>query len=283
MRRPALLLVSAALVAVAIVVPAAAAPAQVAPTVSPAVVLPGPTTGNHFVTNLHGEVQAPRSVGFTIFDTGASVEQIAALPQGIRALVWLGQKCPTPADAAFRATVQRLATNPKVFGYYLSDEPHVADCPGGATALASRASFVRAASAGTQVSFIVLSRVEDYVAFRPTVSRVSLVGLDPYPCSVAHPTCAPSLIDEKVNAAVASFARSRIVPVYQAFGQSATASPYYNLPTTAQMSTMLARWTALVPSPAMDYTYGWGHQGSSNPTLIDSAALQGVLRSYFAS
>jgi len=268
-------------VALATLVPDVAASAPPSPRPTPAVHVRAPTTQNHYVSNLHGDVEAPRAVGFNVFDTGTSAEQLAALPQGVRALVWVGQKCPTPADAAFRATVQRLSTSTKVFGYYLSDEPHIADCPGGAKALAGRASFVRAASRDTQASFIVLSRVEDYVAFRPTVSRVSLVGLDPYPCSIAHPTCPPTLIDEKVDAAVASFARSRIVPVYQAFGQDAADSHYYTLPTAAAMSTMIAHWRILVPSPLMDYTYGWGHQGSSNPTLVDSTALQDVFRDYF--
>ena len=43
---------------------------------------------------------------------------------------------------------------------------------------------------------------------------------------------------------------------------------------------MLARWAALLPNPPMDYTYGWGHQSSSNPTLADSAPLQGVFDGY---
>jgi hypothetical protein len=241
-----------------------------------------PVTGNHFVTNLHGAVSGPRGVGFNVFDTGSSAGQINALPSGVRALVWLGQKCPTPADDTFRSTVRRLSTNPKVFGYYLSDEPHIADCPGGPKALATRATFIYNLTDGRQRSFIVLSKAEDYAAFRPGVTHVGLVGLDPYPCSTAHPTCDTDKIDEKVNLALSSgIARSSIVPVYQAFGQTAADSHYYNLPTAAQMRTMLGRWAALVPHPVMDYTYGWGHQSSANPTLVDSPSLQTVFRSVF--
>ena len=133
---------------------------------------------------------APRKVGFTLFDTGSSLSAVQALPAGVKAMVWLGQKCPTPATAEFRSTVSKLASSGKVYGYYLSDEPHIADCPQGPAGLASRAAYVDQVSGGRQKTFIVLSKAEDYRPFRPAASGVSMVGLDPYPCSVAHPDCA---------------------------------------------------------------------------------------------
>jgi hypothetical protein len=280
MPRPLLPALSACLVAAGLVVAGAVLPGTGA---SARTTAAAPVAAHHFVTNLHGAVAGPRSVGFDVFDTGSSSAQVDALPHGVRALVWLGQKCPTPVDAAFRSTVRRLAADPKVFGYYLSDEPHVADCPGGPSALAGRAAYVATASHGLQRSFVVLSKSEDYTAFRTAVTHVDLVGLDPYPCSTANPTCDLDKIAEKVNLAIGSgIPRSRIVPVYQGFGQAAADSHYYNLPTATQMRAMLRRWAAVVPKPALDYTYGWGHQGSANPTLVDSAPLRGVLREAFA-
>jgi hypothetical protein len=243
-----------------------------------------PVTANHFVTNLHGAVSGPRAVGFNVFDTGPSVSTITALPTGVRALVWLGQKCPTPIDDAFRATIKSLAAQPKVLGYYLSDEPHIASCPGGPAALASRAAYVRTASAGRQKSFVVLSKAEDFHPFRPAVTGVDWIGLDPYPCSVANPTCDISKIDQRVSAATAAgIPIGRIVPTYQAFGQSATTDYYYKLPTVSQMTAMVARWAKLVPHPPMDYTYTWGHQSSANPTLADSSGLRNLFSGYFHS
>jgi hypothetical protein len=240
------------------------------------------TTDNHFIANLGGS-RAPAKLGFTIFDTGSSKSQIRALPRGVKALVWLGQKCPTRADASFKTTIRRLAKVKRVFGYYLSDEPHVADCPGGPAALATRASYIRKRSNNTQKSFIVLDRTYDYHAFRPAASRVSMIGLDPYPCSTAHPNCRLYEINEAVNPAVRQgIPRNRIVPVYQAFGQENTGDHYYNQPSPARMRDMLARWARLVPHPPMDYTYGWRNQGSANPTLVDSPALQQVFKDYFA-
>jgi hypothetical protein len=235
-------------------------------------------TTKHFITNLKGST-APAGLGFNVFDTGVS--GVATLPTGVKGLVWLGQKCPTPADATFRATIDKLASNTRVFGYYLSDEPHIADCPGGAAALASRADYIRSRTGGVQKSFIVLSKIADYGAFKPASSHVDLVGLDPYPCSTASPTCPVRKITDKVNAALAAgIPRAAIVPVYQAFGQEGISGGYYRLPTADQMRAMHAEWDRLVPSPVMDYAYGWSHQSSSNPTLVDSRALQKVIAAH---
>ena len=245
----------------------------------------GATTDHHYISNLDGST-APSQVGFTVFDTGHSRAEIRALPAGVSALVWLGEKCPTRADDAFRTTVDRLATMRRVFGYYLSDEPHVGDCPGGPAAVRSKARYIRRASGGTQRSFIVLDKHDgnyrDYTAFRPQVTEVSMVGLDAYPCNTTSDTCDLSKINERVRAATRrGFPLRKIVPVYQAFGQEDTADPYYRLPTATELSQILARWARKVPNPKMDYAYSWGHQSSANPTLQDSGALQDVFHSYF--
>jgi hypothetical protein len=245
-----------------------------------------PTTRNHYIANLDGS-RAPRKLGYNIFDTGATKSTIDALPRGVRALVWLGQKCPTPATAAFRKTVRHLAHDRKVFGYFLSDEPHIADCPGGPTALATRTAYIRKLSSGRQRSFIVLNQSSadwfagdrDYRSFRPAVTGVSLVGVDSYPCH--NGSCDFSKIHGKSRWAKRYIKASHIVPVYQAFGQERTSDPYYSLPTRRQERRILAAWAAEFPHPVMDYTYGWGNQDSADPTLVDSAALQDVLHNWF--
>src|SRR3954470_2249847 len=225
------------------------------------------TPTRHFVANLKGAT-APFSLGYTLADN-SSFSSLSTLPTGVQSVFWLGQKCPTPADSTFKAKVDALASNAKVFAYYLSDEPPIGACPGVPAALRSRADYIRAASGGRQKSFIVLSKVADYKPFAPASSHVDLVGLDPYPCSIAHPQCDLSKIGEKVAAArSAGVPLTAIVPAYQAFGQERTTSPYYNLPTATQEHAILTEWKRLVPSPVMDYTYGWGNQSSANPTLV---------------
>ena len=238
-------------------------------------------TTRHFITNLDGS-KAPKRLGFDVFDINSGKWAIRALPRGVVGLVYLGQKCPTRANRSFKSTVRNLALSRKVYGYYLSDEPHIADCPRGPAALASRADFIRRVTDGKQRSFIVLSEKRDYRPFRPARTHVDLVGINPYPCSIANPNCDVSKIGEKVHAARrAHIPLSKIVPVYQAFGQEHLADHYYNLPTPKQQRRMFAAWSRLVPEPQMDYTYSWGNQGSSNPTLIDSPALQDVYAEHF--
>lgn len=244
------------------------------------------TTKHHYISNLDGST-APKKLGFTIFDLGPYRSEIRALPSGVRALVWLGQKCPTRADDTFRHTVDRLADLHKVFGYYLADEPHVADCPDGPAAIRSRARYIRRATDGSQRSFIVLDKHDgtyaDYKAFSPHETRVSMVGLDAYPCNVTEDGCDLHKINERVNAATRlGFPKRKVVPVYQAFGQENTAEPYYRLPTAKELRRILARWSKLVPSPKMDYTYSWGNQGSADPTLKDSPRLQRVFDTHFS-
>jgi hypothetical protein len=239
----------------------------------------GPGT-KHFIANRAGST-APAALGYNLFDTGSNVQLVNSLPSGVQALVWLGQKCPTPIDDTFKSKVNALVGNPRVYGYYISDEPHASSCPGAAAALASRADYISAKTGGAQKSFIVLSRIEDYSAFNPSKSHVDLIGLDPYPCSISNPTCDLSKIGEKLRAALAAgIPSSAVVPVFQTFGQEGTLSHYYNLPTASQLQAMLNEWDRLLPSPAMDYSYGWAHQSSSNPTLVDSPALQGVMKKH---
>ena len=236
----------------------------------------------HFIVNLKGS-HAPTKLGYDMLDISASSWAIRSLPKGVQGLAYVGQKCPTPADAAFKRTVRELAGKRKLYGYYLSDEPHLVDCPGGPKALASRADYIRKMTDGRQKSFILLSRDEDYRPFRPARTNVDLVGLDPYPCSKTNPTCEYAQIGKAVRLATrAGIPLRKIVPVYQAFGQANVADGYYNLPNAKQMRKMLAKWNRWVPNPQMDYTYTWGNQATSNPTLVDSPSLQQVFKAHFA-
>jgi hypothetical protein len=238
------------------------------------------TARHHYISNLHGST-APAALGYDVFDSSES--GLAYLPSGVQGLVWLGQKCPTPADATFKAAIDRMSKNPKVFGYYLSDEPHIASCPNGPAALRSRADYIRSKTS-TQWTFVTFSKQADLNAFKPAVTHVHLVGLDPYPCSTAHPTCDLSKIAERIGwANAAGIERWRVVPIFQAFGQENTASHYYNLPTASQLQAMLDEWHKYAPYPVFDYTYTWGNQSSANPTLVDSSALQSVMKTHNAA
>ncbi|MGA9343557.1 MAG: hypothetical protein WBV37_00520 [Nocardioidaceae bacterium] len=240
------------------------------------------TPTRHFIANLHGS-RRPFRLGFDVADTGDGRAEINGLPRGVKALVWMGQNCPTQPTADFRQTIRRLATNRRVFGYYLSDEPHIRDCPEGVSALRARTDIISRLSHGRQHSFIVLDDKREYRAFKPRRTGVTLVGIDPYPCSVNNtPRCDLRKIGQRVREATnAGIPRGKLVPTYQAFGQENTSDPYYLLPRKGEMRRMLDRWHQLLPHPVMDYTYSWGHQSVSNPTLVDSAPLQKLFAARF--
>jgi hypothetical protein len=252
-----------------------------APAVARSTTLPPPTTPYHFIANVGSHTGAVKRLGYTVIDVGAVGEEIRALPRHTQGLVWLGQDCPTPANRAFRRVIRRFADSHRVFGYYLADEPHARGCPGGPAALATRADYIRKQSGGAQQSFVVLD--DSYHAYRPKVTHVTMVGIDPYPCSTAHPHCAFGDIKDDLDAALrAGIPRRTVVPVYEGFGQENTSSHYYNLPSRDEMRTMLHLWASLVPHPPMDYTYSWGHQDGANPTLRDSRGLKRLFTRYFA-
>lgn len=239
----------------------------------------GASTTAHFIANLGGST-APAALGYNVFDTSPS--NVGNLPSGVRGLVWLGQKCPTTADASFRSAIDNLSTNERVFGYYLSDEPHISDCPGGPAALKTRTDYIRSKNS-SQYTFIVLDDQVDMTPFRPAVTGVHLVGLDPYPCSIANPQCDLTKIGQRVGwADTAGIPRSQLVPTFQCFGQNNISGGYYTLPTATQLRAMLAEWAKYLPDPVMDYSYSWGNQSSSNPTLVNSPALQQVMAEHNA-
>ncbi|HEY3531231.1 MAG TPA: hypothetical protein VGK78_18960 [Nocardioides sp.] len=243
--------------------------------------LPAPTTSHHYIANVGSATRAVKRLGYTVIDVGAVGEEIRNLPAHTQGLVWLGQDCPTRANRAFKRVIRRFAHSPKVFGYYLADEPHKSGCRAGPAALATRADYIRKQSGGVQQSFIVLD--DSYHAFRPWITHVTMVGIDPYPCSTGSHGCDFTEINDDLGTALnAGIPRRTVVPTYQAFGQENTSSHYYNLPTRDQMRAMLHRWARLVPHPPMDYTYGWGHQDSANPTLRDSTGLKRLFSRYFA-
>ena len=83
----------------------------------------GPVTGLHYAPNNNfepGGNYAPGRVGFNLADV-SSAGEVSSLPSGVKALVWLGQ-C-NGADSSFISAVQPSIGDPKVYGFYLMDEP----------------------------------------------------------------------------------------------------------------------------------------------------------------
>jgi hypothetical protein len=229
---------------------------------------------------------APGRAGFNLADVSIA-EQLKTLPKDTRALVWIGT-CDGD-DAAFRERVKPFAGNPKVFGYYLMDDPDPtgrwrAPCP--PEKLRSEADWIRLHHPGAK-TFIALMNLSSsekpsfQQAYTPANSHVDLFGLGPYPCRSGRSTCDLDMIDRFVKAALAAgIERRRIVPVFQAFGEGEWRDDEggsYTLPSPDQAAAMLRRWSMLVPTPVFDFTYSWGRQRNDR-SLADDAALIEVFR-----
>ena len=236
-----------------------------------------PQTTLHYAPNANfsGSTYAPGADGFNLADV-SSIGEVNSLPSGVQSLVYLGYTAGN--TAAFQSMVQPFVGNPKVFGFYLADEPG----PGVSAAdLKAKSDYIHAADPGAK-TFIVLenngSPTSVSYAFNPANTDVDLFGLDPYPIRPEFAGGADySVIGDAVNAAEAQgIPQSAIVPVYQTFG--ATSGPYasWTLPTPAQEQVILSTWGQYVPHPVFDYAYSWGTQ-DGDTALSNDPALQAVL------
>ena len=246
----------------------------------------------HYTSGTNSDQAAALSPGFNIMDTTGSESHPAvtkahvdALPKAARALVWTGNldntDCTTPrvTTPQFQALVRKLAKDRKVYGYYLSDEPHPLTCTNAVADIRSRSNYVHAHSK-FQKTFVVVQDGSgpcgtnlgcEFNALRPARSHLDLIGLDPYPCHYDSTgqsvPCDYGLINDRVSAALSNGVPLRaIVPVFQTFGQERRVGGgqiFYRTPTPDELTTILSTWNELVPKPALDYTYTFGVQCSS--------------------
>lgn len=263
----------------------------------------GTTRRAHFTVNLSGQYAGAAADGFTVFDVAgstshpASVEaKLDALPAGTKAMVWVGNldnssAVPGFTLAQFKAQVDALAADPRVYGYFLADEPHPGAFPAAAAEIRARADYIRAHAPAQKSFIVVLDGTNtcggtlgcEYSALAPAHTHVDLVGIDSYPCHLGAP-CDDAKITERVAVARRSgIPDSAMVPTYQAFGQEGKAAgAYYRTPTPAELTSMLATWDAALPHAVMDYAYSWGTQTTSPQALSNHPELQQVVRAHNA-
>jgi hypothetical protein len=238
----------------------------------------------------------PGKLGFNLADV-SNVRQLNALPDGVNGLVWIGQ-C-NGVDAAFLGSVRPFIGSPKLFGFYLADDPEPrSGNVAGLRAHTCRAQDLKAeadwihANVPGAMTFIVLMNLSSSSTpsfentYNPINSHVDLFGIDPYPCRTELNGCDFDMIDRYVAAAEAwGVPRTSMVPVFQAFGRGKWRDGrggQYALPDARQMRQILARWRALIPNPVFDMTYSWGSQngdtaleGAPNLHAIISAHIKG--------
>ncbi|MFA1541736.1 hypothetical protein [Actinomadura monticuli] len=246
----------------------------------------------HLALNMPaGDRAQAAALGYDLFDVDPDADEIASLPAGGRALLWVGNTTcggfQQESTSAFADTVRRFAGNDRVYGWYLSDEPNPDECPDIAAKIRKRADIVHRYAPG-QKAFASLT---DWPMrpLKPSETHLDLIGLDPYPCRTDRETCDLKAIDSMVGqAARAGFPRRMIVPVFQTFGQSCNdGERNWRLPGERQLRSILGRWDRLVPRPAFDISYSWGRQDAwACPALSDADGggglpdLQSVMKAH---
>ncbi len=230
----------------------------------------------------------PGRAGFNLADVNSPAE-LDSLPDDVKGLVWIGL-C-TGADPVFIRTVRPYIGNPRLFGFYLMDDPDPTGRYGRLCRpadLRAESDWIRANAPGAK-TFVVLMNLSSSKApsfmntYNPANAHVDLYGIDPYPCRTEFNDCDYDMIDRYVTAAKAwGIPRDRMIPVFQAFGGgdwTDDAGGKYRMPSVGQLKAILTRWRALVPAPIFDSAYSWGSQ-RNDAALEGSPELQSVFSAH---
>jgi hypothetical protein len=226
------------------------------------------------------------------------------LPEGMKGVYWLGNgynlECSWRlSDKQITDAVQAIKDNPKFSSiYYISDEPHPGLCPDAPQRLAQRTALIHSLDPRGRTFVVVLNGSTAPTEFVQMKGAADYIGVDPYPCNVKNELtgCTYGALRQRIDQALAAgIPTTRIVPVFQTFGQLCTSSnrkypPYYRMPTAAETEAMLAIWDEKVPvkDRPFDMAYSWGAQPPLTcPTLqmADGTShpdLRSFYKNYFA-
>jgi Ca2+-binding RTX toxin-like protein len=221
------------------------------------------------------------TAGFNLADV-SSVDQLNALPSGMKGLVWLNEV--NGASSSFIQKVTPFIGNSKVFGFFLVDEPDPTGKWGtyaSAANLMAESDWIHSHLPGAKTYITMMSlgtsaNPDFSNTYNPANTHIDYYGVDAYPVRTGG-VVDYNMIDRYVAAAkAAGIPVSQMIPGYQAFGggnYKTDTGGQYVVPTAAQEQTMMDHFAKLVPSPAFDYAYAWGSQ-QGDTALGDSAALK---------
>ena len=212
------------------------------------------------------------SYGYNLMDAGSQWAADNA-PPGTRGLVWLGDYDNTTcswqqSDAEVRGIVQNSVGDPKVAGFFISDEPDPFACPDAPAQHRARTDLIHQLDPSAFVVMVVDSNSGDQ-----TLSQIPLwkgaadyIGLDPYPCYTNKP-CDYGWIDTVVQAADA--AGLDYWGVVQAFRDTGN----WRWPTADELAHMLGQWSASHESGMMTFAWSWdGYSLANRPDLTSVLA-----------
>jgi len=231
-----------------------------------------PVATRHFAANHNFDASGnftPGAAGFDLADI-SKPDELVLLPDGVQALVWIG-RCEGATDE-FKRAVAAFAGSPKIFGFYLMDDPdptgrYARRCT--AEGLRSESDWIHSVTPGARTFVMLMNmgtsrRPAFDGVYRPENSHLDLFGISPYPCRSELGGCDFGMIASYVAAAeAAGIPRTRMVPTYQTFGGGKwrdDGGGRYQLPTVPHAHELLAHWGRLLQTPVFDYAYSWGRQ-----------------------
>jgi hypothetical protein len=236
------------------------------------------TTGSkppprRYIYNSGSDQSGAAQNGWNLLDVSTK-SAADALPAGARGLVWLfdydNSTCDWErSDAQITTTVTSAIGDPKVAGYFFSDEPDPDSCPTAVADHKARSALIHSLD---PAKFTVM--VADMNSDQASLDQIPLwkgaadyIGLDPYPCRPNEP-CTYSWIRQVIAAADA--AGLSYWGVAQAFDDS-----NWRWPTPAEEGRMLTMWALSRQRGYMTFAWTW-----NGNVLTDRPRLLRVLRLY---
>ena len=228
---------------------------------------------------------ANKALGATMIDVG-SKSSADALPAGLQGMVWVGDYDNTTcswetSDAALSSTVTAALGDPKVYGFFTSDEPNPLACPTAPAQHKARSDLIHGLDPTTK-TFIVLDSngfsgnlTQDAIDQIPLwLGSADLIGLDPYPCLVGK-ACDYSFLSNMI--AKADAAGIAYVGVLQAFDGTG-AGEQFRLPTTSELQAMVNLWAASHELGSGYFAWAWP---PGNWALNAHPGLESVIQSFY--
>jgi hypothetical protein len=209
------------------------------------------------------------SIGFNLLDVDAKASA-DALPAGTRGLYWLGDYLNAPtcdwekSDATISAKVLAARGDPKVWGYYFSNEPDPYGCPDAVAQHRARARLIRSLDPAkkTYISLDMNWREQALRQIPQWVGVADYVGLNPYICFVGHRTCDFAWLNRVIRAANDAHL------VYFGHVQAFQAEEW-RWPSASELRRMLERWAASNEKGYAVFTWSWGGSVlASQPRLM---------------
>ena len=234
---------------------------------------PRPAPPFRYIYNSDSASRAVVANGWNLVDVG-SRSSADELPAGAKGLVWVGDydngRCAWElSDSSLKAEVTAAVRDPKVFGWFFSDEPNPYACPKAPAQHRARSNLIHSIDSASRTVIVLDSNgfkgraTPDALAQLPLwKGTADYIGLDPYPC-YQRSSCDFSWIDKTIAAANA--AGLNYWGVVQAFDDSS-----WRWPTVAELSHMLGQWAASRETGYMTFAWTWeGNSLSSRPELLD--------------